>query len=208
MKELEKTKRISIAAVIAILAVIVALLTYKKPKNVYTLSPQQALESVKDNSYVNLEDLNAESMALVDIRNNYEFEKGHIANAVNVDASTILSEESKDLFNKLTENNKTILLYGADPIEAITPMMLLKQLGYDNVKILAVQNYLEQESLKTVPFEVEKQGENINQFIDKTSKKIDSMLKAKPKPKPQPKPAPKIIVPKKKKKKLPVEGGC
>lgn len=208
MKELEKTKRISIAAVITILAVVIALLTYKTPENVYALSPQETLESVKDNNFIKLEDFKSETMALVDIRNQYEYDKGFIKGAKNIDASTVLNEENKEYFNKIKEENKTLVLYGKDPIEAITPMLLIKQIGYNDVKILAVQNYLEHESLKTLPFEIEKQGANIGNFIAKSEKRLDSMLKAKPKPKPKPKPVPKKIIPKKKKKKLPVEGGC
>ena len=46
MKELEKTKRISIAAVLTILVVIIGLLTYKRPKHIYTTNTQDTLEKV------------------------------------------------------------------------------------------------------------------------------------------------------------------
>jgi len=44
MKELEKTKRISIAATLFILAVIIGLLTYKRPKNIYAINTKDTLE--------------------------------------------------------------------------------------------------------------------------------------------------------------------
>ena len=44
MKELEKTKRISIAAVLTILLVIIALLSYKRPSHLYTESVDKSLE--------------------------------------------------------------------------------------------------------------------------------------------------------------------
>jgi len=38
MKELEKTKRISIASVLFILVVLIGLLTYKRPKHMYAVN--------------------------------------------------------------------------------------------------------------------------------------------------------------------------
>ena len=46
MKELEKTKRISIAAVLTILVVLIALLSYKRPKHLYTVNTHDTLEKI------------------------------------------------------------------------------------------------------------------------------------------------------------------
>ena len=51
MKELEKTKRISIAAVLTILVVIIALLSYKRPKHIYAVNTQETLEKITTNNY-------------------------------------------------------------------------------------------------------------------------------------------------------------
>ncbi|SDX52873.1 Rhodanese-related sulfurtransferase [Lutibacter oricola] len=208
MKELEKTKRISIAAVITILVVIIALLTYKKPKHLYTVNTQQALEQTALNNFIQKSELNSETI-LIDIRNKFEFEKGHIENAINIDASDILLEDNKNVFETLKEEGKNVALYGNTPSEAIAPLMVLQQLGFNNVKILAVNNSLNQDKLITTPAEIEKKGENINKFIETSAKKVNELMKAKPKPKPVVKaPVKKVVIPKKKKKKMPVEGGC
>ena len=52
MKELEKTKRISIAAVVTILLVIIALLSYKRPNHLYTESIENSLELVSNPDYI------------------------------------------------------------------------------------------------------------------------------------------------------------
>ncbi|NEW79880.1 MAG: hypothetical protein GZ086_10755, partial [Gelidibacter sp.] len=55
MKELEKTKRISIAATLFILAVLIGLLTYKRPKNIYAINTATTLEKVtSENFFVTL----------------------------------------------------------------------------------------------------------------------------------------------------------
>ena len=210
MKELEKTKRISIAAVITILVVIIALLSYKKPKHLYAINTEQALEKVLENNFVELNQLNTDSSILIDIRNRFDYEKGHIENAINIDASDILNDEISDVLENLKEDQKTILLYGNTPADAIAPLMVLQQLGFDNIKILAVNNTLNQDKLVTTPAEIEKKGENINQFIEASVKKVNELMKAKPKPRPKPvvKAPVKKVIPKKKKKKMPVEGGC
>ena len=43
MKELEKTKRISIATTLFILIVLIALLAYKRPKHLYTVNTLDTL---------------------------------------------------------------------------------------------------------------------------------------------------------------------
>ena len=76
MKELEKTKRISIAAVITILVVLIAVLSYKKPKHLYANNTKSTLEKITNNNYfVTLEELNGENLALIDVRNQFEFDQ-------------------------------------------------------------------------------------------------------------------------------------
>ncbi|WP_111709193.1 rhodanese-like domain-containing protein [Lutibacter citreus] len=207
MKELEKTKNISIAAVITILLVIIALLAYKKPKHLYAINTKQALKQIVENPPIQLNNYNPKTAILIDIRNQYEYEKGHIENAINIHSSDILDDANSIFFKKLKEDNKSIVLYGNEPSEAISASMILHQLGYSNVKILAVNNSLNQDKLITTPVEIEKKGENINQFIKASIKKVNELSDVQIKPKPI-KVIPKKVIPIKKKKKMPTEGGC
>ncbi|WP_298367244.1 rhodanese-like domain-containing protein [uncultured Lutibacter sp.] len=207
MKELEKTKRISIAAVISILVVIIALLTYKRPKHMYAINPQLALEQTISNGSVKLNELNSETI-IIDIRNQFEFEKGHIENAINIDASDILIEKNIEVFKALKNDGKKVALYGNNPTEVIAPLMILQQLGYNNIQILSIESSLDQDKLVTTNAEIEKKGENINQFIQASINKVNEILKEKPKPVVKKVPITKKVVPIKKKKKMPIEGGC
>ena len=205
MKELEKTKRISIAAVLTILLVIIALLSYKRPIHLYSESIENSLELVSNSDYIiTQQDLEKFDLMLVDIRSNIEYNKGHLNNAINIYAPEILDAKNSEVLLDLKEKNKTVVLYGSTPNEALTPFMLLQQLGYNNIKLLTVDLGYSQDKLIVKSSTLEDNKYDIKKFIDESIKKA----MAKPKPKPKPKPVVKKVIPKKKKKKMPVEGGC
>ncbi len=205
MKELEKTKRISIAAVLFILAVIISLLFYERPKHLYSINTDSTLEMLMGNDYyITLDEINNPDFVLIDIRNQYEFEKGHLEGAINIYTPELLNENNSDVFNELKENNKTVILYGNNPTETNPPFMLLYQLGYTNIKILLVNNTYSQNKLITKSSVIEKNSADINAFIRESHKNASKALK----PKQEIIKPPKKIIPVKKKKKMPVEGGC
>lgn len=210
MKELEKTKRISVAAVISILIVIIALLSYKRPKHLYSVNTHDTLEKITNTNYLIAQnDIDDTNSVLIDIRNQFEFDKGHIENAINMSAPEILNEENSDILKNLKEENKILVLYGNNPNEAIAPFMLLSQLGFDSIKILSVENSYFQNKLITKDVTAESSAPDINSFIQESIKRSqEAMDKAKVAPKPKITTIPKKIIPVVKKKKMPVEGGC
>ncbi|TXG35305.1 rhodanese-like domain-containing protein [Seonamhaeicola maritimus] len=210
MKELEKTKRLSIAAVLTILVILIALLSYKRPEHLYTVNTQDTLEKVVNNNYlITLEDLNQENHVLVDVRNSFDFNKGHLDNAINITSPEILEDDNSRIINKIKEENKTIVLYGNTPNETTLPYLLLSQLGYDNLKILTVKNSYNQNKLITENFVIENNATDIDAFIQESVKnKEAAMKKLKARAIPKVQPTPKKVIPVKKKKKMPIEGGC
>ena len=206
MKELEKTKRISIASTLFILAVLIGLLTYKRPKNTYALNTKQALEKItNDDFFVTLESINNPDYVLIDIRSQNEFDKGHLENAINIYTPDILNEANSALFKELKASNKVGILYGNTPQEANVPFIFLYQLGYDNLKLLTIKNSFSQNKLITKTCDIEKLEADIPAFINESVK--NSKVKANTKKTIPPRPAKKIISVLKKKKKVP-EGGC
>ena len=179
MKELEKTKRISIAAMLVLLVIIIALLTYKRPKHIYTINTKDTLEKITGSDYfTSLEQINNPDYVLIDLRNRIEFEKGHLENAIHIYAPEILSEVNSTILEDLKEDNKTALLYGTHPNDVISTYMLLYQLGFDNTKVLSVENSYVQNKLITKNVTIEKSDSDINQFIAISIK--NSALKPKP----------------------------
>jgi len=205
MKELEKTKRISIASVLFILIILIALLTYKRPKHLYTVNPTAAVENIATADYlIGATELNELSYQLVDIRSQFEFDKGHLENAINMYAPEILSDRNTEILNQLKIENKVIILYGANPNEALIPYLNLYQLGVENMKILLANNSYKQNKLISQNITIEESKADITGFIN------ESVKKAAQKPKPVIKKVvvKKVVPVKKKKKKMPMEGGC
>ena len=214
MKELEKTKRISIAAVLTILVVLIALLSYKRPKHLYAVNTHDTLEKVVNPNYFMVQnEIDNANHVLIDIRDVYDFEKGHLENAINMPSPEILSEENSEILEDLKEENITIIMYGKVPNQVIAPYMILSQLGFDNLKLLMVENTYDQNKLITKNVAVENSTADVNAFIQESIKKTEEAMKkaniaVKPKYIPKAVAAPTKVVPVKKKKKMPVEGGC
>lgn len=205
MKELEKTKRISIASVLFILIVLIGLLSYKRPKHLYSIDPTAALNHIASNDFfINTNQLTEVSHQLVDIRSQIEFEKGHLENAINMYTPEILNQENTEILKSINSENKVIVLYGANPNEALSAYMTLYQLGIENISVLLVENSYNQNKLISKNVIIEKSENDITAFINESVKKAAQ----KPKPKPVIKKPVKQVIPVKKKKKMPVEGGC
>lgn len=205
MKELEKTKRISLAAVLSILLIVIGLLNYKRPSYLYAQNTFTTLNKLDSTDYlVSPKGLKTSDYVLVDVRNPFEFEKGHLQDAINIYSPELLSSENTKRLEERTSVGKPILLYGTSPNETLPVFMMLCQLDIGPVKILETRNYFEKDQLKTVYSEVEKSTPDIRSFIQSSVKKASEQQKVKPVKRPAPK---KVLPVKKKKKKMP-EGGC
>ena len=195
MKELEKVKRISISSTLFILAVLVGVLAYERPENMYARNTKSTLEDLTRLNYIiPMDKLDSPDIVLVDIRRPYDFEQGHLENAINIPAAEILREENKKIFRELKDSNRLAVLYGNKIEEANIPFLLLYQLGYDNVKLLSVNNKYLHNSLITESADVEKPVANIRAFIDESVRNATKKEELK-----KPAVIPKKVIPVKKK---------
>ncbi len=212
MKELEKTKRISIATTLFILVVLIGVLSFKRPKNLYLFNTVETLDKIAtENLFVSLDEINKPDYVLVDVRKHHDYNRGHLENAININSAAILDDENIGIFKELQNKNKTVVLYGKNPEQAIAPHMILYQLGYTNLKVLPIENSYEHNKLITKTVEVEKYANDIKGFIAESVKKAAEAAKAAEvveKPKVVIKSQPKKVITIEKKKKAPVEGGC
>ncbi len=205
MKELERTKRISISGVLFLLAILIGVLTFKKPKYVFEKDTVTTLQKINKMDYfLNLEYFKSvapDQYILIDVRSNFEYAKGHIKDAINIPAQQTFSGNSIALLRSLKNGDKTIIVYGENPDEADSSWMLLYQLGYENVKILSVEtNYIDSE-FQVKNYDLEKPSVNYAQVMAKAQNFSGNMNETK-------KPAPKKVIPVQKKKKRVAEGGC
>jgi 3-mercaptopyruvate sulfurtransferase SseA len=114
-------RRTIITVVIFIAIIVIGLLTIRSPKLKYKLSPQQTVELVNTEEHVmypyELEDIFSgaiDTVILIDIRDKFEFGRGHIEGAENISAITLLSQDNMKKLRELEENGMTIVLYGND----------------------------------------------------------------------------------------------
>jgi len=206
MKELEKVKRISIVSILFILVILVGVLTFERPKNMYAIDTVSTLEKLIDQDYfVSIEEMNNPNMVVIDVRSPFEYNKGYLANAINMRSVEMLTDENQTILNEIKDSNKTALLYGKNPEEANIPFTILYQLGFDNLKILAANITYAENNIVTTPSILEKSQDDIKAYIDESVKKVEAASTNAVK---QVKPAPKKVITVQKKKKKPVEGGC
>ncbi len=137
------SKRLTITAIAFVLIIIVGLITMHKPEHIYKLNPADLVESImmKDGELtpgkaVYYAEESNPDFVFIDIRNQYEFIKGHIPNAINIPLTELLSKATLKQFDKYSEDSVTIVIYGNSQTDANAPWMILKQLAYPDVKIL------------------------------------------------------------------------
>ena len=205
MEESGKVKKTSISVAFLFLAIIfLGIMSYKSSDDFYAMDASALLGNLTTSEYIiSPENLEPSGNILVDIRNPYEFEKGHFENAINIPTPDILKEDNLELFQNWKDSQKVVVLYGKDIEEANIPFLLLYQIGYDNLKLLNADNRYVQNKLITQPTNIEKPIINIQAFIDESVEKSKRVVVKK-----EIKPVPKKVIPVKKKKKRPVEGGC
>jgi rhodanese-related sulfurtransferase len=202
MKELEKTKRISISAVLFLLVIVIGILTFEKPEHIFKKNTEATLQEITNNRYIltlnELDTIDPSQYKLIDVRNNFEYAKGFMQDAINISTNDILEKGNINLFNELLENNKLAVLYGENPNEANNAWTLLYQLGYENVKILCVETSYVDNTFYINTHSLEKPAVNFAEVMQ--SSKHNSEVS-------NPKVLKKIITIPKKKKIIP-EGGC
>ena len=205
MKELEKVKRISIATILFILAILIGILTFERPKNIFTYNTKTTLEKLTTTDYlISIDEIDLTTNVLIDVRSQFEFEKGHLENAINMATPEILSDENQAILNEIKDKNKTIVIYGNNAQEANIPFLMLFQLGFDDIKLLTVELDYLQNKLVTNNEDVEMPITNIKAFIDESRKNsdgTDTLMNSQSN-------VPKKIITVQKKKKRAAEGGC
>ena len=118
------------------LAVVIILLAYLfRPDSLdYKMNVGESLKLVNDPSLiVEVKDLAGNQ--LIDIRSEEVFLKGHPEGAINLPIRQLLDEESLETLDELLESGKTAVLVGNTELQATSPLFLLRQMGYTNLKL-------------------------------------------------------------------------
>jgi rhodanese-related sulfurtransferase len=143
MKELNRTDRLTIASLIVAVIFLAGYFTIRKPEVQYSRSVAETIPLViTAQDLIYPEDVAVISAStdngyfIVDLRSPVEFRKSHIGNAVNIAIQSILSPENQKAFDKLAEDSIIVILYSDDQLQANSAWIILKQLSFDNVRVM------------------------------------------------------------------------
>ena len=175
MKELEKTKRISISAVLFLLVILISVLTFKKPQHVFEKNSAATLKEISDQNYIltqnELAAIDSSQYTIIDIRSNYEYAKGHLKDAVNISTHDLLYENSIEFLDGVSNKDQLAILYGEHPDLANSAWMLLYQLGYENIKILSIETDFMDNQFHVKNIAIEKPSSNYALAMKKATEK-------------------------------------
>jgi len=136
-------KKTMITMIIFVIVIIIGLVTLSKPRLNYAITPEETVVLAgSEEGFVypyELEDIlnkTIDTIVLVDIRNTFQFGRGHIPGAENISAVELISKENIKRLEALKDAGQVVLIYGNNLVEANGPYMLLRQIGFDNVKVL------------------------------------------------------------------------
>jgi rhodanese-related sulfurtransferase len=143
MKELTKTRRLSIASIIFVFILVIGFITFRSPDFVYKLSTQETLQTITNpenqitpNEILKMMAEDEAGIVLIDLRTTYDYNKGTLDGAINIPVSDIMEMEVITMFNDWQQQSKTVILFAEDQQAANAPWMILRQLGYSHMKVL------------------------------------------------------------------------
>jgi rhodanese-related sulfurtransferase len=179
MKEHQRTDRLTVITILLVILIGAILITYRAPKLNFERSPEEMLTLLQEGDNIVPVDqigqlMKDENTSIIDLRSKGDFVVNHIKGAINVPKPQILNEESIELFDE----DKNFILYGEDHTSANGVWMLLRQLGYDNVKVLlgGYNNYITDST--SYPYfiadidDLTKAGFDLNAELDNKAKQI------------------------------------
>ena len=128
------------AAILLLLLVIPGLLLSRRPKEHYALTAQEILQEILAMHQTVTPDQVREHVKqgdtdwiLIDVRTPEEYIVKHIKGAVNVPMHELLGEKMLEL---LKDTTRTFVIYADDEVKGCGPWMLLRQMGYSNVRVM------------------------------------------------------------------------
>jgi rhodanese-related sulfurtransferase len=144
MKELNRTDRLTIATILVAVILVIGLVTLKKPDIPYARSAEEtarliiaAEDVISPEEVASVVTQSDDKFYLVDVRNPIEYHKSHIGQAVNIPVPEVLDRNNRKTFSQLADDGVTIVLYGKDQLEANGVWLVLKQTGYNNIRVLS-----------------------------------------------------------------------
>lgn len=143
MKELKRTKRLSVSIIGYLAIVLIGLLSFTTPSIQFNVDERQILAEIEEMNHEIFPDEALEYVIeqnpdylLVDIRDEYRYLQNHLEGAINIPMNYLLDEENIKILDQATSDSLQILFYGENQIQANAAWMLSYQIGYTNTKVM------------------------------------------------------------------------
>lgn len=143
MKELKKTKRLSVSIIGYIAIILIGLISLSKASVYFSQDEAQILSVIEEMSNEVFPDealdfaLNEEPGYLfIDVRNEYQYLQDHLENAINIPINHLLEDDYMKIYQQAQKDSLCMVFYGEDQIQANGAWMLVYQLGFDNSKMM------------------------------------------------------------------------
>lgn len=206
-------KALVTVALLFVAVLIIGWISMKRGGLSWEITPQQTVDYLMEADYQVLPedvayyvDFEEPGYVFVDLRNPYEYVKGNIKTSVNIPQTELLTEEALRFFRDAEQDSLTIVLYSTDEAAATGPWLLLKQLGYKNLKVMkGGWDYYANESLD--PYDMPEVPKYMVEEPAYDFASIMELMKSSPAAVQQ-QDAPEVVIPQRRKKKSAVEGGC
>lgn len=200
--------------VIFVLVIVIGLLTINRPDLKYKRTLKETNSILLENEdiiypedFAGIVEYGDETYTIVDIRNPYEYIKGHISGARNIPANSLLDKKNLKLLDTFSKDSLTVVLYGQNQLEANGPWLILKQMGYDNLRVLMggyhyfTSGPLDLYDMPDVPeYLVEEPSYDYYGIMETLGSMSPEDVEATDQPQ--------VVIPTRKKKESVVEGGC
>lgn len=213
--EFKHPNRSFVAFVLTFIFVIVAgLLTINRPDLSFEITAEDTIEILMNNEdelfpedLVGIIEMQDPAYIIVDLRNPYEFITSHISGAVNIPSNTLLDKDNLRFFDDCVADSLTMVFYGQDQLEANGPWMILKQMGYNNIKVLLGGYHY----FTTGPLDFYDMPEIPDYLVEEPAYDFYGLMEELGSISPanmEDSQGPQVVIPKRKKKESVVEGGC
>jgi rhodanese-related sulfurtransferase len=144
MKELNRTNRLTIASLILVALIVVGFFTFRENKPEFALSPENSLRIITSNpglvsstDVVRIASAAEPEYLLVDLRNPTAYAKSHFTGAVNIPLADLLTSENIEMLKTDAGVTGKILLIGDEADQANSAWVMLVQMGFDAVYMMA-----------------------------------------------------------------------
>jgi len=143
MKELKRTKRLSVSVIGYFAIILFGLMSLNTPSIYFVETEELVLAELAEMSNEVFPDEALEYIAnkepgylFVDVRDEYKYTQSHFGEAINIPMNQLLEDENMEIFKKAQQDSLVVIFYGEEQVQANGAWMLMYQMGFVNTKLM------------------------------------------------------------------------